>query len=53
MSNRDDRRWAARWLGAPVERLSSERRRELIEAAAARADCWARREASERAVRSS
>lgn len=32
----DDRRWAARWLGAPVERLSSERRRELIEAAAAR-----------------
>jgi len=36
MSNQDERRWALRWLGAPVERLSSERRRELIEAAAAR-----------------
>lgn len=32
----EDRRWAARWLGAPVERLNSERRRELIEVAAAR-----------------
>ncbi len=32
----DDRRWALRWLGRPVERLSGERRRELIEAAAAR-----------------
>ncbi|HEV3390229.1 MAG TPA: FUSC family protein, partial [Solirubrobacteraceae bacterium] len=31
-----ERRWAQRWLGAPVERLSLERRRELIEAAAAR-----------------
>jgi hypothetical protein len=28
MSNRDDRRWAARWLGAPVERLRSERDRD-------------------------
>ena len=36
MSSRDERRWALRWLGAPVERLSSERRRELIDAAAAR-----------------
>src|SRR5436305_10614265 len=34
--HQDERRWAVRWLGAPVERLSSERRRELIEAAAAR-----------------
>ena len=32
----DDRRWALRWLGAPVERLSTARRRELVEAAAAR-----------------
>ena len=32
----DDRRWALRWLGRPVERLSGERRRELIEAAGAR-----------------
>ncbi len=32
----DERRWAVRWLGAPVERLSSERRRELVEAAAMR-----------------
>jgi uncharacterized membrane protein YccC len=36
MSTQDERRWAQRWLGAPVERLSLERRRELIEAAAAR-----------------
>jgi hypothetical protein len=35
-SRRNERRWALRWLGGPVERLSSERRRELIEAAAAR-----------------
>jgi len=34
--NWDESRWARRWLGAPVERLSTERRRELIEAAAAR-----------------
>jgi uncharacterized membrane protein YccC len=32
----DDSRWARRWLGTPVERLNSERRRELIEAATAR-----------------
>lgn len=32
----DDTRWALRWLGRPVERLSGERRRELVEAAAAR-----------------
>lgn len=32
----EERRWAIRWLGAPVERLSSERRRELVEGAAAR-----------------
>jgi len=32
----DERRWATRWLGAPVDRLSSERRRELVEAAAMR-----------------
>jgi uncharacterized membrane protein YccC len=36
MSNREERRWAQRWLGRPIERLSGERRRELIEAAAAR-----------------
>lgn len=36
LRDRDDRRWAHRWLGRPVERLSGERRRELIEAAAAR-----------------
>lgn len=36
MSNRDERRWALRWLGGPIEPLSGERRRELIEAAAAR-----------------
>jgi Fusaric acid resistance protein-like len=35
-SDQADRRWALRWLGRPVERLSGERRRELIEAAAAR-----------------
>jgi uncharacterized membrane protein YccC len=35
-SRQDERRWALRWLGGPVERLSSERRRELIEATAAR-----------------
>lgn len=35
-TDHDDRRWALRWLGRPVERLSGERRRELIEAAAAR-----------------
>jgi uncharacterized membrane protein YccC len=34
--DREDRRWALRWLGRPVERLSGERRRELVEAAAAR-----------------
>ena len=34
MSSPDERRWALRWLGAPVERLSSEQCRELIEAAA-------------------
>jgi hypothetical protein len=32
----DESRWAVRWLGAPVDRLSSERRRELVEAAAMR-----------------
>jgi uncharacterized membrane protein YccC len=32
----NEQRWAIRWLGAPVERLSSERRRELVDAAAAR-----------------
>jgi uncharacterized membrane protein YccC len=32
----DEGRWAVRWLGGSVERLSGERRRELIEAAAAR-----------------
>ena len=32
----EERRWAIRWLGAPVERLSSERRRELVEGVAAR-----------------
>lgn len=36
MSNREETRWALRWLGGPVERLSGERRRELIEAATAR-----------------
>ena len=35
-THQDDRRWALRWPGRPVERLSGERRRELIEAAAAR-----------------
>lgn len=35
-THRDDSRWARRWLGRPVERLSGERRRELIEAASAR-----------------
>jgi uncharacterized membrane protein YccC len=32
----EESRWAIRWLGAPVDRLSSERRRELVEAAAMR-----------------
>jgi uncharacterized membrane protein YccC len=32
----DKSRWGLRWLGEPAERLSAERRRELIEAAAAR-----------------
>lgn len=32
----DEGRWAVRWLGGSAERLSGERRRELIEAAAAR-----------------
>jgi len=36
LSRPDDRRWALRWLGRPVERLSADRRRELIEAATAR-----------------
>lgn len=36
LRGQDDTRWALRWLGRPVERLSGERRRELIEAAAAR-----------------
>ena len=36
LRDRDDRRWALRWLGRPVERMSGERRRELIEAASAR-----------------
>ena len=36
LNRRDESRWARRWLGGPVEPLSSERRRELIEAAAAR-----------------
>jgi hypothetical protein len=36
LRNQDDRRWALQWLGRPVERLSGERRRELIEAAATR-----------------
>src|SRR5690348_6757825 len=36
LGHQDDRRWALRWLGRPVEPLSAERRRELIEAAAAR-----------------
>lgn len=35
-SRQDEGRWAVRWLGGSVERLSGERRRELIEAAAAR-----------------
>lgn len=36
LRGQDDRRWALRWLGRPVEGLSGERRRELIEAATAR-----------------
>lgn len=36
LKDQDDRRWALRWLGRPVERLSGERRRELIDAASAR-----------------
>jgi uncharacterized membrane protein YccC len=36
LSRRDESRWALRWLGRPVEPLSGERRRELIEAAASR-----------------
>jgi hypothetical protein len=35
-SRRDETRWTRRWLDGPVERLSSERRRELMDAAAAR-----------------
>jgi hypothetical protein len=36
LREQDDTRWALRWLGRPVERLSGERRRQLIDAAAAR-----------------
>lgn len=35
LSRQEDRRWAIRWLGRPVEPLNGERRRALIEAAAA------------------
>ncbi len=36
LSRQEETRWALRWLDGPVERLSGERRRELIEAATAR-----------------
>ena len=35
-SRRDETRWTRRWLDGPAERLSGERRRELMDAAAAR-----------------